>query len=51
MIELARFDDYWDGPAYLDRIIEREITEPTVRLTGLQTGELTSPHLVIRAKC
>ena len=39
-IELVRFDDYWEGPAYLDRIIEREITEPTVRLTGLQTGEL-----------
>lgn len=39
-IELARFDDYWDGPAYLNAIIEREITEPTVRLTGLQSGEL-----------
>ena len=39
-IELVRFDDYWEGPAHLDRIIEREITEPTVRLTGLQTGEL-----------
>ncbi len=39
-IELVRFDDYWEGPAYLDRVIEREITEPTVRLTGLQTGEL-----------
>ena len=39
-IVLDRFDDYWDGPAYLDRIVEREITEPTVRLTGLQTGEL-----------
>ncbi|MBE7200286.1 MAG: ABC transporter substrate-binding protein [Parafilimonas terrae] len=39
-IELLRFDDYWEGPAYLDRIIEREITEPTVRLTGLRTGEL-----------
>ena len=39
-IEMARFDDYWDGPAYLDRVIEREITEPTVRLTGLQNGEL-----------
>ncbi|MDR3475550.1 MAG: ABC transporter substrate-binding protein [Devosia sp.] len=35
-----RFDDYWDGPAYLDKVIAREITEPTVRLTGLQTGEL-----------
>ena len=39
-IELARFDGYWDGPAHLDTIIEREITEPTVRLTGLQNGEL-----------
>ena len=39
-LELERFDDYWQGPAYLDRIISREITEPTVRLTGLRTGEL-----------
>ncbi len=38
--EMARFDDYFEGPAYLDRLIEREVTEPTVRLTGLQTGEL-----------
>ena len=42
-VELARFDDYWDGPAYLDGVIAREITEPTVRLTGLRTGEL---HLI-----
>ena len=39
-VELVRFDDYWDGPAYLDGILAREITEPTVRLTGLRTGEL-----------
>lgn len=39
-VELERFDEYWNGPAYLDRIIAREITEPTVRLTGLRTGEL-----------
>lgn len=39
-VELARFDDYWGGPAYLEKIIAREITEPTVRLTGLRTGEL-----------
>ncbi len=39
-VELQRFDDYWDGPAYLDRVIAREVTEPTVRLTGLRTGEL-----------
>lgn len=37
---LERFDDYWDGPAYLDKVEAREITEPTVRLTGLQTSEL-----------
>jgi peptide/nickel transport system substrate-binding protein len=37
---LERFDEYWDGPAYLERIVAREITEPTVRLTGLRTGEL-----------
>jgi ABC-type transport system substrate-binding protein len=42
-VELARFDDYWDGPAYLDKIISREVTEPTVRLTGLRTGEM---HLI-----
>ena len=39
-VELQRFDDYWEGPAYLDRIIAREVTEPTVRLTGLRTGEM-----------
>lgn len=39
-VELERFDDYWGGPAHLERIVAREITEPTVRLTGLQTGEL-----------
>jgi ABC-type transport system substrate-binding protein len=39
-VELARFDDYWEGPAYLDGVIAREISEPTVRLTGLRTGEL-----------
>ena len=39
-VELERFDDYFGGPAYLDKVISREITEPTVRLTGLRTGEL-----------
>jgi len=42
-VELVRFDDYWDGPAYLEKIISREVTEPTVRLTGLRTGEM---HLI-----
>lgn len=39
-VELERFDEYWDGPAYLEKVTAREITEPTVRLTGLRTGEL-----------
>ncbi|WP_175469302.1 ABC transporter substrate-binding protein [Pseudorhodobacter antarcticus] len=40
VVELARFDDYWNGPAFLDGVLAREITEPTTRLTGLRTGEL-----------
>jgi len=42
-VELERFDDYWNGPACIDRLIAREVTEPTVRLTGLRTGEM---HLI-----
>jgi ABC-type transport system substrate-binding protein len=40
VVEMARFDDYWDGPAHLDGVIAREISESTTRLTGLRTGEL-----------
>lgn len=40
---LARFDDYWQGPPYLDGVIDYEVTEPIVRLTGLQTGQF---HLI-----
>ena len=39
-VELERFDDYWNGPACIDRLIAKEVTEPTVRLTGLRTGEM-----------
>lgn len=39
-VVLKRFDKFWGGPVYLDGVEAREITEPTVRLTGLQTGEL-----------
>lgn len=39
-VQLERFDDYWQGPAHLDAIVSREVTEPTVRLTGLRTGEM-----------
>jgi len=38
---LKRFDNYFRGPAYLDEIVEREVTEATVRLTGVQTGQMT----------
>lgn len=40
VVKMARHADYWDGPAYLDAVEAREITEPTTRLTGLRTGEL-----------
>jgi ABC-type transport system substrate-binding protein len=40
VVEMARFDDYWDGAPYLDAVIAREISESTTRLTGLRTGEL-----------
>ncbi len=36
---LERFDDYWSEGAYLDAVRSLEVTEPTVRLTGLRTGE------------
>jgi peptide/nickel transport system substrate-binding protein len=42
-VELEAFPDHWRGAPYLDRVISREVTEPTVRLTGLQTGEF---HLI-----
>jgi ABC-type transport system substrate-binding protein len=40
VVEMARHEEYWDGPAFLDGVLAREITEPTTRLTGLRTGEL-----------
>jgi len=42
-VELVRFDDYWQGAPYLDGVLSYEVTEPTVRLTGLQTGQF---HLI-----
>ncbi|MEM7523433.1 MAG: ABC transporter substrate-binding protein, partial [Pseudomonadota bacterium] len=42
-VEIVRFDDYWDGAPYLDGVLSREVTEPTVRMTGIQTGEM---HLI-----
>ena len=40
-IELERWDKYFkSGQPYLDKVIFRAISDDTVRLTGLQTGEL-----------
>ncbi|MEJ2668254.1 MAG: ABC transporter substrate-binding protein, partial [Deinococcales bacterium] len=38
---LKRYDGYFRGPAYLEEVVEREVTEGTVRLTGVQTGQMT----------
>ena len=40
VVKMARHDEYWEGPSFLDAVEAREITEPTTRLTGLRTGEL-----------
>ena len=42
-VVLEAFAEHWRGAPYLDRVISREVTEPTVRLTGLETGEF---HLI-----
>ena len=40
-IELERWDKYFkSGQPYLDKVIFRAVSDDTVRLTGLQTGEL-----------
>jgi len=35
---LVRYDDYWDTPAYLDRVIIRPIADPSARLQALQAS-------------
>ncbi len=42
-VDLVRFDDYWQGAPWLDGVTSHEVTEPSVRLTGLRTGEM---HLI-----
>jgi len=39
-ILLERFDDYWEGPAQLEKITVIEIPEADVRLTELRAGNL-----------
>lgn len=39
-IILERNDDYWGGPAKLERVIFKYIPDATTRLAALQTGEI-----------
>jgi peptide/nickel transport system substrate-binding protein len=39
-VVLERFDDYWRGKPYLDRVVFRVIPDPQAMLTALQTGEV-----------
>lgn len=39
-IELARFDEYWGFPAYLDRVIFRSIPENSTRFFELLSGSI-----------
>lgn len=39
-ITLERFDDYWGGPAILDRVVYRIVPDDNTLLVQLQTGEV-----------
>jgi peptide/nickel transport system substrate-binding protein len=39
-IVLERNDDYWGGPAQVERVVFRGIAEPTARLAELQAGTI-----------
>ncbi|MEX2542649.1 MAG: ABC transporter substrate-binding protein [Trueperaceae bacterium] len=39
-VTVERNDDYWNGPAQVDRVVFRAITEPTARLAELQAGSI-----------
>jgi peptide/nickel transport system substrate-binding protein len=43
---LARNDNYWGDPAYLDRLIIRPIADPAARLQALQGGSIQGFDLV-----
>jgi peptide/nickel transport system substrate-binding protein len=36
---LVRFDDYWQGPAKLERVIDKEVGEAGTRFAMMQTGD------------
>jgi len=39
-VVVERNDDYWNGPAQVERVVFRGITEPTARLAELQAGTI-----------
>ena len=39
-LELAAFEEYWDGPAAIDTVVFRPITNPATRTAALLTGEV-----------
>ena len=43
---LVRNEEYWDEPAYLDRLIIRPIADPAARLQALQGGSIQGYDLV-----
>jgi peptide/nickel transport system substrate-binding protein len=43
---LARNEDYWGDPAFLDRVIVRPIADPAARLQALQGGSVQGFDLV-----
>jgi peptide/nickel transport system substrate-binding protein len=48
--ELVRFDDYWGGPAYLDRLIVTEIGDPAARANALLGREIDATESVPTAQ-
>ena len=39
-VRLARYEDYWKGPAQVEEVVVRGIAEPTARLAELQAGSI-----------
>jgi len=37
---MERFDGYWGGPAYLDAVVMKMMSEASVRMLALRTGEI-----------
>lgn len=40
LVVVDRFDDYWGGPAHLDRITFRIVVDPDTRISALRSGDV-----------